>query len=276
MASLALFLNSLAGNGHTSSPSTTTWPSATRNGTGASSTARSDRRRDPELHALPGARLTRAGPTSRDQLRVRLRLPARQHGRLAGRGRPARPCVRDRGRGRLDPDRRGPDAVDHLGRGETAARRITTSRESSAISTDSRRPARRRRGSTRRSSPAPTTSTTRRTRPVSPAQIAIEKIERALGIDNLYDPRHVQLVNHLSQALKAESLYKRDVDYVIQDGEVKIVDEFTGRIMEGAAGARACTRRSRRKRACASARKTSRSRRSRCRTTSGSTRSLPA
>ncbi len=68
---------------------------------------------------------------------------------------------------------------------------------------------------------------------VSPAQIAIEKVERALGIDNLYDPRHVQLVNHLSQALKAESLYKRDVDYVIQDGEVKIVDEFTGRIMEG-------------------------------------------
>ena len=53
------------------------------------------------------------------------------------------------------------------------------------------------------------------------------------GIDNLYDPRHVQLVNHLSQALKAESLYKRDVDYVIEDGEVKIVDEYTGRIMEG-------------------------------------------
>ncbi|HEX6664938.1 MAG TPA: SEC-C metal-binding domain-containing protein, partial [Gaiellaceae bacterium] len=52
-------------------------------------------------------------------------------------------------------------------------------------------------------------------------------------IENLYDPRNAQLVNHLSQALKAESLYKRDVDYVIQDGEVKIVDEFTGRIMEG-------------------------------------------
>ena len=42
-----------------------------------------------------------------------------------------------------------------------------------------------------------------------------------------------QLVNHLIQALKAEALYKRDVDYVVQDGEVKIVDEFTGRIMEG-------------------------------------------
>ncbi len=68
---------------------------------------------------------------------------------------------------------------------------------------------------------------------VSPAQTALDKVERALGIDNLYDPRHVQLVNHLTQALKAESLYKRDVDYVVQDGEVKIVDEFTGRIMEG-------------------------------------------
>src|SRR4051812_6107406 len=68
---------------------------------------------------------------------------------------------------------------------------------------------------------------------VSPEPSAIEKIERALGIDNLYDPRNVQLVNHLNQALKAQSLYQNDVDYVVQDGEVKIVDEFTGRIMEG-------------------------------------------
>jgi len=68
---------------------------------------------------------------------------------------------------------------------------------------------------------------------VSPGERAIEKVERALGVDNLYDPVNVQLVNHLIQALKAEALYKRDVDYVIQDGEVKIVDEFTGRIMEG-------------------------------------------
>src|SRR5205823_7773453 len=46
-------------------------------------------------------------------------------------------------------------------------------------------------------------------------------------------PQNVQLVNHLVQALKAESLYQNDVDYVVQDDEVKIVDEFTGRIMEG-------------------------------------------
>jgi preprotein translocase subunit SecA len=68
---------------------------------------------------------------------------------------------------------------------------------------------------------------------VSPSQGAIEKIERQLGIENLYDPRNVQMVNHLTQALKAQSLFQRDVDYVVSDGEVKIVDEFTGRIMEG-------------------------------------------
>jgi preprotein translocase subunit SecA len=68
---------------------------------------------------------------------------------------------------------------------------------------------------------------------VSPRESAIERVEHALGIDNLYAPQNAQLVNHLVQALKAESLYQRDVDYVVQDGEVKIVDEFTGRIMEG-------------------------------------------
>jgi preprotein translocase subunit SecA len=68
---------------------------------------------------------------------------------------------------------------------------------------------------------------------VSPMDGAIEQVERALKIDNLYDPRNGQLVNHLNQALKAQSLFQRDVDYVVQDGEVKIVDEFTGRIMEG-------------------------------------------
>jgi preprotein translocase subunit SecA len=66
---------------------------------------------------------------------------------------------------------------------------------------------------------------------VTPQGVA--KVERAIRIDNLYAPENTQLVNHLYQALKAESLYHLDVDYVIQDGEVKIVDEFTGRIMEG-------------------------------------------
>src|SRR5438067_11457822 len=68
---------------------------------------------------------------------------------------------------------------------------------------------------------------------IAPTQSGVAKFERALGLENLYDPRHSQLVNHMIQALKAQSLYHRDDDYVIQDGEVKIVDEFTGRIMEG-------------------------------------------
>src|SRR3954449_3213151 len=68
---------------------------------------------------------------------------------------------------------------------------------------------------------------------IAPTQSGVAKFERALGVENLYDPRHSQLVNHMIQALKAQSLYHRDDDYVIQDGEVKIDDEFTGRIMEG-------------------------------------------
>ena len=68
---------------------------------------------------------------------------------------------------------------------------------------------------------------------VAPSEQGVHKVERALGIENLYAPGNNQLVNHLIQSLKAESLYKRDVEYVVMDGQVKIVDEFTGRIMEG-------------------------------------------
>jgi preprotein translocase subunit SecA len=61
----------------------------------------------------------------------------------------------------------------------------------------------------------------------------VEKAERFLGMGNLYKAENGHLVNHLQQALKAESLYKRGVDYEVIDGEVKIIDEFTGRILEG-------------------------------------------
>src|SRR5207245_4360888 len=61
----------------------------------------------------------------------------------------------------------------------------------------------------------------------------VAKAEGFLGIDHLYRAEHGNLVNHLIQALKAESLYRRDVDYAVIDGEVKIIDEFTGRILEG-------------------------------------------
>jgi preprotein translocase subunit SecA len=68
---------------------------------------------------------------------------------------------------------------------------------------------------------------------VSPFPPGIEKVERALRIENLYAPQNSQLVNHMIQAMRAQSLYNRDIEYVIQDGEIKIVDEFTGRVMEG-------------------------------------------
>ncbi len=61
----------------------------------------------------------------------------------------------------------------------------------------------------------------------------IAKAEEFLGVDNLYLGEHGTLVNHLIQALKAESLYKRDTEYAVVDGQVMIIDEFTGRILEG-------------------------------------------
>ena len=61
----------------------------------------------------------------------------------------------------------------------------------------------------------------------------LRKVEQLVGIDNIYDDISGQLVNHLQQALRAQFMYHRDKDYVVVDGEVKIVDEFTGRIMEG-------------------------------------------
>ncbi|HXF91597.1 MAG TPA: preprotein translocase subunit SecA [Nitrospiraceae bacterium] len=59
------------------------------------------------------------------------------------------------------------------------------------------------------------------------------RVEKLLGVDNLYDLAHMDLVHHVIKALQAHALYKRDVDYVVKDGEVIIVDEFTGRLMPG-------------------------------------------
>jgi preprotein translocase subunit SecA len=70
-------------------------------------------------------------------------------------------------------------------------------------------------------------------RVVVPLEAGIERVEEALDIPNLYDEVQQNLVHQLSVALKAKELYKRDKDYIIQGGEVKIVDEFTGRVLEG-------------------------------------------
>jgi preprotein translocase subunit SecA len=68
---------------------------------------------------------------------------------------------------------------------------------------------------------------------VAVTEAGVAKVEQLLNIDNLYDHANTMLVHHLHNALRAKELYKRDVEYVVQQGEVKIVDEFTGRVLEG-------------------------------------------
>lgn len=68
---------------------------------------------------------------------------------------------------------------------------------------------------------------------VALTEAGVEKAERAFGVENLFDHQNITLNHHVTQALKAHAIMKRDVDYVVQDGEVLIVDEFTGRIMTG-------------------------------------------
>ncbi len=70
-------------------------------------------------------------------------------------------------------------------------------------------------------------------RAASPTESGVEKVEQALGIENLYLDVNGNLVNHLIQALKAHALYKKDKEYIVRDGELLIVDEFTGRVLEG-------------------------------------------
>ncbi|MDH3227358.1 MAG: SEC-C metal-binding domain-containing protein, partial [Thermoleophilia bacterium] len=67
----------------------------------------------------------------------------------------------------------------------------------------------------------------------SPTESGVAKIEKALGIENLYLDVNGGLVNHFIQALKAQALYRKDKEYIVRDGEVLIVDEFTGRVLEG-------------------------------------------
>ena len=68
---------------------------------------------------------------------------------------------------------------------------------------------------------------------VAPTESGVEKVEKALGIENLYDDVNTNLVNHLNQALRAQTLFHKDDEYIVTDGQVYIVDEFTGRVLEG-------------------------------------------
>ena len=68
---------------------------------------------------------------------------------------------------------------------------------------------------------------------VAITESGVAKVEKMIGVDNLYDDKNIELTHHLNQALKAHALMKRDRDYVVKDGQVIIVDEFTGRLMFG-------------------------------------------
>jgi preprotein translocase subunit SecA len=70
-------------------------------------------------------------------------------------------------------------------------------------------------------------------RTVSITEEGIRKVEKQIGVDNLYAPEHLRLVHYLEESLKAKALFERDRDYVVKNGEVLIVDEFTGRILIG-------------------------------------------
>ena len=72
-----------------------------------------------------------------------------------------------------------------------------------------------------------------KSRSVTLTEGGVAKVERLLGVHNLYDPRQIDTLHHVQQALKAHAIFKRDVDYVVKEGEVIIVDEFTGRLMAG-------------------------------------------
>ena len=163
------------------------------------------------------ARAVRLRHHLRHEQRVRLRLPPRQHGDDEGAEDPARPRVRHRRRGRLDPHRRGPHAADHQRPCRRRGEALLQVRQRSSAACAATRTTRstRRSASSRRSSPA-----SRRSRPRSASRTSTTASPRTSSTSS-------------SAALKAKELYKRDKDYIIQHGEVKIVDEFTGRILEG-------------------------------------------
>ncbi len=72
-----------------------------------------------------------------------------------------------------------------------------------------------------------------KSRTVALTEEGVARAENLLGVDNLYDPRNIDILHHVQQALRAHTLFKRDVDYIVKGGQVIIVDEFTGRIMPG-------------------------------------------
>ena len=139
------------------------------------------------------------------------------------RARPARPQLRDRRRGRLDPHRRGPHAADHLRPGRPADQVVRRVRQASSPRLE--------RGELESGRGDYEVDEKKRT--VGVLERGIEKVEDHLGIENLYESANTPLVGYLNNAIKAKELFKNDKDYVVMNGEVLIVDEHTGRMLAG-------------------------------------------
>ena len=184
--------------------------------------------------------------------------------------RPARPRLRDRGRGRQHPDRRGADAADHLRASEEAAQTYYTfARLAKRWIGVPHKEKLKSLGESEDTSDADFDyEYDEKHKTVAPTERGVKKAEEFLGVENLYLAENGNLVNHLVQSLKAESLYKKDDDYAVIDGEVMIIDEFTGRILEGRRWSEGLHQAVEAKEGVAIPRRTRRSRRSPCRTTS--------
>ena len=175
----------------------------------------------------------------RHEQRIRLRLPARQHGLRVGRPRSARPQLRHRRRGGLHPDRRGPHAADHQRPGRRPHRHVHRHEQGRAqllVRQEGEADPRTGEGVTK---PGDFT-VDEKSHQVFLTDQGYEAAERLLGHAgliaegaSLYDPANITLVHHLYAALRANNLYHRDQHYVVQNGEIVIVDEFTGRLMSG-------------------------------------------
>ena len=190
------------------------------------------------VHDLVGPRaqaLLRLRHHLRHQQRVRLRLPARQHEVEPRVLRPARAQLRDRGRGRLDPDRRGAHAAHHLGPVRGQHRALSRGEPGDPAPHGRHQGRRQGRARRRRATTGWTRSTTR---PRSP-RTACTRSSRCCASRTCTTRRCCRVLHAVNQALIAHTLKKRDVDYVVQRSdksgkpEVIIVDEFTGRLMPG-------------------------------------------
>ena len=175
------------------------------------------------LRPVTPRRGLRRGHHVRHEQRVRVRLPARQHGPRARPAGPARAQLRDRRRGRQHPHRRGADAADHQRPGRGVGRPVLHVRPARAAAQGPARGRRRR---------AATTSSTSRTRPSPRPKRASRRWRAGSASRTCTTPTRASPATS-SRRSRAHALYKRDRDYIVKDGEIIIVDEFTGRQMPG-------------------------------------------